>query len=61
MHNRLGHVNYKRLKEMSRLEFIPDFNGNIDKCKTRMLTKITRNSFPNVQRITKLLELIIVI
>ena len=27
-HNRLGHVNYKRLKEMSRLELIPDFDGN---------------------------------
>jgi len=25
-HNRLGHVNYKRLKEMSRLELIPDFD-----------------------------------
>ena len=57
-HNRLGHVNYKRLKEMSRLELIPDFDGNIEKCKTCMLTKITRSSFPNVQRITKLLELI---
>jgi len=56
--NRLGHVNYKRLKEMSRLELISNFDGNIEKCKTCMLTKITRNSFPNVQRITKLLELI---
>ena len=43
---------------MSRLELIPDFDGNIEKCKTCMLTKITRSSFPNVQRITKLLELI---
>ena len=57
-HNRLGHVNYKRLKEMSRLELIPDFDGNIEKCKTCMLTKITRSSLPIVQRITKLLELI---
>jgi len=55
-HNSLGHVNYKRLKEMSRLEFILDFDGNIEKCKTCMLTKITRSSFPNVQRITKLHE-----
>ena len=29
-HNRLGRVNYKRLKEMSRLELIPDFDGNIE-------------------------------
>ena len=57
-HNRLGHVNYKSLKEMSRLELIPDFDGSIEKCKTCMLTQITRSSFPIVQRITKLLELI---
>ena len=43
---------------MSRLELIPDFDGNLEKCKTCMLTKIIRSSFPNVQRITKLLELI---
>jgi len=57
-HNRLGHVNYKKLKEISRLKLIPDFDGNIEKCKTCMLTKITRSSYPNVQRITKLFELI---
>ena len=57
-HNRLRHVNYKRLKEMSRLELIPNFDENIEKCKICMLTKITRTSFPNVERITKLLELI---
>ena len=43
---------------MSRLELIPNFDGNIEKCKTCMLTKITRSSFPTVQRINKLLELI---
>ena len=57
-HNHLGYVNYKRLKEMSRLELIPNFDGNIVKWKTFMLIKITRSSFPNVQRITKLVELI---
>ena len=30
----------------------------LEKCKTYMLTKITISSFSNVQRITKLLELI---
>jgi len=43
---RLGHVNLKRLKDMLRLELIPDFDGNIEKCKTCMLTKITK--IPNV-------------
>ena len=43
---------------MSRLELILDFDGNIEKCKTCMLTKITISSFSSVQRITKLLELI---
>ena len=51
-------MNYKRLKEMSRLELLPNFDGNIEKCKTCMLIRIAINSFPNVQRITKLLELI---
>jgi len=49
-HNCLGYVNYKRLKEMSRFELIPDFDENIEKCKTCMLTKITRSSFPNVKK-----------
>jgi len=57
-HNRLGHVNYTRLKEMLRLELILNFDGNIERCKTCILTKMTRSSFPNIQRITKLLELI---
>ena len=57
-HNHLRHVNYKRLKKMSRLELIPNLDGNIEKCKTCISTKITRSSFLNVQRITKLLELI---
>ena len=48
-HNLLGHVNYKRLKETFRLKLIPNIDGNIEKCKTCMSTKITRSSFPNVQ------------
>lgn len=57
-YNRLEHVNYKRLKEMSKLELMPNFAGNIEQCKTYMLTKISRSSFPNVERITKIFELI---
>ena len=29
-HSRLGHASYKRLKEMSRLELIPNFDGNVE-------------------------------
>jgi len=57
-HNHLRHVNHKILKEMSRLDLILDLDDNIEKCKTCMLTKITTSSFPNVQRIAKLLKFI---
>ena len=57
-HYRLGHVNCKTLKEMSRFYLILNFDRSIEKCRTCMLTIITRSSFPNVQWITKLLELI---
>ncbi|KAD2393511.1 hypothetical protein E3N88_40488 [Mikania micrantha] len=55
---RLGHVHYKRLKEMSKLSMIPTFEMNNEKCKTCMLTKITRLPFTHVQRESKVLELI---
>ena len=49
-HKCLRHVSYKRLKETSRLmlELITNFDENIEKYKTCMLTKIIRSSFPNV-------------
>ena len=43
---------------MLKLESNSNFDGNVEKCQTCMLTKIIRSSLPNVQRITKLLELI---
>ena len=43
---------------MHKLDLIPIFNNNIEKCNTCMLTKITRNPFPKVKRKTKLLDLI---
>ena len=57
-HERLGHVHYKRLIEMSKNSLIPAFTVSKDKCKTCMLTKITRQPFNNVVRESKLLELI---
>ena len=39
-HNRLCHVNYRRLYDMSKVGMIPPFDYNIEKCKTCMLNKI---------------------
>ncbi|KAJ9550828.1 hypothetical protein OSB04_014873 [Centaurea solstitialis] len=58
-HARLGHVHYKRMKDMSKMSLIPAFELNGEKCKTCMLTKITRQPFAkNIDRDTKVLELI---
>ena len=57
-HIHLGHANYKRLKEMYRLGLVPNFDGNIEKCKTCMLIKIIKSCLPNFEMITKQLELI---
>ena len=57
-HNRLGHVHIKRMIEMSKSGLIPAFDINSEKCKTCMLTKITKQPFPNVNRKSDVLELI---
>ena len=57
-HARLGHVHYKRLKDMSKMSLIPAFDMTNEKCKTCMLTKITRQPFHDVNRESKVLELI---
>jgi len=58
-HLRLGHVNYKKLHFMSKHGLIPDFDPRIEKCKTCMLTKITRMPFPkNVDKNNSLLDLV---
>ena len=57
-HNRLCHVNYRRLYDMSKTGLIPHFDLNIEKCKTCMLNKITRTPFHNVTRQTVLLNLV---
>ncbi|GJY12124.1 zinc finger, CCHC-type containing protein [Tanacetum coccineum] len=48
-HARLGHEHFKRMQDMSKKPF--------QKCKTCMLTKITKKPFQNVKCETKVLEL----
>ena len=57
-HARLGHVHYKRMKEMSKMSMIPSIELDHNKCKTCMLTKITRKPFKHANRESKLLDLI---
>nr|KAJ0189226.1 hypothetical protein LSAT_V11C800430080 [Lactuca sativa] len=58
-HARLGHIHYKRLKDNSEMSLIPAFDmQNNEKCKTCMLTKITRQPFKDVVRESKVLDLI---
>nr|GEX23743.1 zinc finger, CCHC-type [Tanacetum cinerariifolium] len=55
---RLGHVHFKRMQDMSKDGLIPAFDMDTKKCKTCMLTKITKKPFQNVKRKTEVLELI---
>ncbi|GKE47743.1 zinc finger, CCHC-type containing protein [Tanacetum coccineum] len=57
-HDTLGHVHYKRMQDMSKDGLIPTSDMDIEKCKTCMLTKITKKPFQNVKRETYVLELI---
>ncbi|GJX88059.1 zinc finger, CCHC-type containing protein [Tanacetum coccineum] len=57
-HAILGHVHYKRMQDMSKDGLIIAFVIGIEKCKTCMLTKITKKPFQNVKCETKVLELI---
>ncbi|GJR30802.1 zinc finger, CCHC-type containing protein [Tanacetum coccineum] len=57
-HARLGHVHFKRMQNMSKDGLIPAFDMDTERCRTCMLTKITKKPFQNVKRETKLLELI---
>ncbi|GJW56280.1 putative RNA-directed DNA polymerase, eukaryota, reverse transcriptase zinc-binding domain protein, partial [Tanacetum coccineum] len=57
-HARLGHVHFKRMQDMSKDGLIQAFDMDTEKCKTCMLTKITKKPFQNVKRETKVLELI---
>nr|GEV71556.1 zinc finger, CCHC-type [Tanacetum cinerariifolium] len=57
-HARLVHVYFKRMQDMSKDGLIHSFDMDTKKCKTYMLTKITKRPFHNVKRKTKVLELI---
>ena len=58
-HNRLGHVNTKRLRDMSSLSLIPRFNNDMhERCKVCAQTKITKTPFPKIDRTSTLLQLI---
>nr|KAJ0226961.1 hypothetical protein LSAT_V11C100031640 [Lactuca sativa] len=58
-HARLGHIHYKRLKDMYKMSLIPAFHmQNNEKCKTCRLTKITRQPFKDVVKESKVLDLI---
>ncbi|GJR37734.1 zinc finger, CCHC-type containing protein [Tanacetum coccineum] len=57
-HARLGHVHFKTMQDMSKDWLILAFDMDTEKCKTCMLTKITKKPFQNVQRETEVLELI---
>ncbi|GJR09007.1 zinc finger, CCHC-type containing protein [Tanacetum coccineum] len=57
-HARLGHVHFKRMQDMSKDGLILAFDMDTEKCKTCMLTKITKTPFQNVKCKTEVLELI---
>ncbi|GJY73342.1 zinc finger, CCHC-type containing protein [Tanacetum coccineum] len=54
----LGHVYFKRMRDMSKDGLIPTFDMDSEKCKTCMLTKITKKPFQNVKYEIDVLELI---
>ncbi|GKC24792.1 zinc finger, CCHC-type containing protein [Tanacetum coccineum] len=57
-HARLGHAHFKRMPDMSKDGLIPTFDMDTEKCKTCMLTKITKKPFQNVKPKIEVLELI---
>ena len=58
-HARLGHVNYKSLKNLSNLGYIPKLNlKEIRKCEICVEAKFAKNSFHLIDRNTESLGLI---
>ncbi|GKC93821.1 zinc finger, CCHC-type containing protein, partial [Tanacetum coccineum] len=57
-HVRLCHVHFKRMQDMSKDGLIVAFDIDTEKCKTSMLTKITKKPFHNVKCETEVLDLI---
>ncbi|KAK8919425.1 hypothetical protein KSP39_PZI020937 [Platanthera zijinensis] len=59
LHNRLGHIHYKKMRDLAKSQNIPlDMSIRFDRCEVCAQTKITRNPFKTVSRSTQLLELI---
>ena len=50
-HAWLGHVRYKRMTATSKDYLIPEFDINLEKCNTCMLTQITRQPFKEINEI----------
>lgn len=58
-HNRLGHVNFRKMLDMKKTGLLPNCGGDKPKkCEICAQTKLTRKPFPSVTRSTELLELI---
>ena len=57
-HNRLSHVNCKRMHEMMKFDLLSCCDKNEEKCNTCMLTKVTRSPFLKIERTSKMLDLI---
>ena len=50
-HNCLGHVNIKRLHDMTNLELIPKHENDMHEiCKVCAQIKITRSPFPKIEK-----------
>ena len=59
LHNRLGHVNYKKMANMKKLGLLPNREGHKpEKYEVYVQSKITRKPFSNVTRSTNLMNLI---
>ena len=58
-HNRLGHVNIESLRKLVQLNYLPKLNfENNDKCQICVEAKLSKTSFPSIERSTEPLELI---
>jgi hypothetical protein len=58
-HNRLCHINTRRMHDMIVLNLIlKSVNNMFDKCRICMQTKITRKPFPKIDRSSILLQLV---
>ena len=57
-HARLGHLNYRSLKYMSKHGLISVTNNDFDKCEICIQAKITKKPFPSVEKNSELLDLV---